>query len=55
MYVFDIPLKRKDGSIFFADINTSNVNINGKYFHVGVLKTSHKLKRQRKIYNEMKK
>lgn len=47
-YVFDIPLKRKDGSIFFADINTSNVNINGKYFHVGVFKDITQIKEAKK-------
>lgn len=31
----DIPVKRKDGSVFYADINTSPVNFGGKHYLVG--------------------
>lgn len=34
----DIPVKRKDGSVFYADINTSRVNIGGKHYIVGVFR-----------------
>ncbi len=34
----DIPVKRKDGSVFYADINTSPVNIGGKHYIVGVFR-----------------
>ncbi|MFA6365511.1 MAG: PAS domain S-box protein [Candidatus Paceibacterota bacterium] len=34
----DLPVKRKDGSIFYADINTSNVMIEGKMYGLGVFR-----------------
>ena len=40
----DMPVKRKDGSIFYADINTSPVNIGGKHFIVGVFRDTTKRK-----------
>lgn len=32
----DIPMKRKDGSIFYADINTTPMDITGKDYLVGI-------------------
>jgi diguanylate cyclase (GGDEF)-like protein/PAS domain S-box-containing protein len=34
----DIPVKRKDGSVFYADLNTSPVYIGGKHYIVGVFR-----------------
>ncbi len=34
----DMPVKRKDGSVFYADINTSTVYIGGKHYIVGVFR-----------------
>jgi diguanylate cyclase (GGDEF)-like protein/PAS domain S-box-containing protein len=34
----DMPIKRKDGSVFYADINTSPVNLGGKHYIVGVFR-----------------
>lgn len=33
-----LPIKRKDGSIFYADVNTSNVMIDGKTYRLGVFR-----------------
>jgi PAS domain S-box-containing protein len=40
----DIPVRRKDGSIFFADINSAPVTIGGREYVVGVFRdiTEHK-------------
>ena len=34
----DIPVKRKDGSVFYTDINTSPVYIGGKHYMVGIFR-----------------
>lgn len=34
----DIPVKRKDGSVFFADVNTSTVTLNGRSYLMGILR-----------------
>lgn len=34
----DLPVKRKDGSIFYADINASPITINGKKFVLGIFR-----------------
>jgi diguanylate cyclase (GGDEF)-like protein/PAS domain S-box-containing protein len=34
----DMPVKRKDGSVFYADINTSRVYIGDKHYIVGVFR-----------------
>jgi light-regulated signal transduction histidine kinase (bacteriophytochrome) len=34
----DIPVMRKDGSIFYADINSSSVNLGGKDYLIGVFR-----------------
>ena len=34
----DMPIKRKDGSVFYADINTSPVNLGGKHYLVGIFR-----------------
>lgn len=34
----DLPMKRKDGSVFFADINASTVTIAGKTYLMGVFR-----------------
>ncbi|MCZ7404679.1 MAG: PAS domain S-box protein, partial [Candidatus Methanoperedens sp.] len=34
----DIPVKRKDGTVFDADINTSPVNIAGKAYSIGIFR-----------------
>ncbi|MFX0050009.1 MAG: PAS domain S-box protein [Candidatus Hermodarchaeota archaeon] len=34
----NIPVKRKDGSIFYADINSSHITFSGKSYLVGVLR-----------------
>ena len=34
----DIPIKRKDGSIFYADVNTSSVTIDGVRCNLGVFR-----------------
>ena len=33
----NLPVKRKDGSVFYADINSSPIEINGKIFFNGYL------------------
>lgn len=33
-----LPVKRKDGSIFYADVNTSNITINGANCNLGVFR-----------------
>lgn len=33
-----LPIKRKDGSVFYADVNTSNVMIDGKSYRLGVFR-----------------
>lgn len=32
----DMPVKRKDGSVFYADINTANITIDSKTFLLGI-------------------
>ncbi len=34
----DIPMKRKDGSVFFADIATSLITFHGKQFQMGIFR-----------------
>jgi PAS domain S-box-containing protein len=34
----DLPVKRKDGSEFYADINTATVKLGGKHFIVGIFR-----------------
>ncbi len=34
----DIPLKRKDGSVFYADINSSPVTVSGKVYLTGIVR-----------------
>ncbi|MEI8173868.1 MAG: PAS domain S-box protein [Deltaproteobacteria bacterium] len=34
----DIPVRRKDGRIFYADINSSSVNLGGKDYLIGVFR-----------------
>lgn len=34
----DIPMKRKDGSVFFADINSSLITIKGKEYLMGIFR-----------------
>jgi len=34
----DIPVKRKDGSVFYADINSSPVNFGGKDYLLGIVR-----------------
>jgi len=34
----NIPVKRKDGTVFYADINTSPVNIGGKSYNLGIFR-----------------
>ncbi len=43
-FAADIPVKRKDGSVFFADIKSARVNFGGKNYLVGIFHdvTAHK-------------
>ena len=34
----DIPVKRKDGSVFYADVNSSPVNLGGKQYLLGIFR-----------------
>ncbi|MFQ5952492.1 MAG: PAS domain-containing protein, partial [Candidatus Omnitrophota bacterium] len=34
----DIPVKRKDGSIFYADINASPITLDGKTYGMGIIR-----------------
>ena len=34
----DIPVKRKDGSVFYADINTAPLTLNGKRYLLGIFR-----------------
>ncbi|MCZ7402966.1 MAG: PAS domain S-box protein [Candidatus Methanoperedens sp.] len=34
----DIPVKRKDGTVFYADINTSLINVGGKKYLLGLFR-----------------
>jgi PAS domain S-box-containing protein len=34
----DIPMKRKDGSVFYADVNSSTIKITGKTYLMGVFR-----------------
>lgn len=34
----DIPVLRRDGTVFFADISTSPVNLDGKYYLMGIFR-----------------
>jgi PAS domain S-box-containing protein len=34
----DIPVKRKDGSVFYADINSFPINLNGKSYLMGIFR-----------------
>ena len=34
----DIPVRRKDGSVFYADINSSTVNVGDRHYIVGVIR-----------------
>ncbi|MDA3945457.1 MAG: PAS domain S-box protein [Helicobacteraceae bacterium] len=34
----DMPIKRKDGSVFYADINTANLNVGNRHYIAGVFR-----------------
>lgn len=34
----NLPVKRKDGTVFYADINTSPLNIGGKLYNMGIFR-----------------
>ncbi len=44
----DIPVQRKDGSIFFTDINATNLNFSGKNYMVGILRDITQRKQEEK-------
>lgn len=47
----DIPIKRKDGSIFFADINSSMITLSGKKYLVGIFRD---VTEQKKLQSKLK-
>ncbi len=50
----DIPVKRKDGSIFYADINSSPIMLDGKRYLMGIFRdiTEHKKAEEIRLENE---
>jgi len=47
----DLPVKRKDGSVFFADVNATTIKINDKVYLIGFF---HDTSERRKIEEELK-
>ena len=41
----DIPVKRKDGSVFYADVNTSTITFGGKAYLAGIFRDTTERKR----------
>ncbi len=58
----DIPVKRKDGSVFYADVNSTPVSISGKTYLMGVFrdmterkKAEHELKERQELLDNANK
>jgi signal transduction histidine kinase len=50
--VENIPVKRKDGTVFYADINTSSVNIAGRSYNLGMFRDVTERKRNEEMRRE---
>ena len=50
--LIDVPVKRKDGSIFFADINSAPVTIGGKQYALGTFRDTTERKRAEQATKE---
>jgi len=47
----DIPMKRKDGSVFYADVNSSAIKIAGKTYLMGVFRDiTHRKEAEKKLF-----
>ncbi|MDD5615336.1 MAG: PAS domain S-box protein [Candidatus Methanoperedens sp.] len=50
--VVNIPVKRKDGTVFYADINTSSVNIAGRSYNLGIFRDVTERRRNEEMRRE---
>lgn len=50
--VENIPVKRKDGTIFYADINTSSMNIAGRLYNIGIFRDITERRRNEEMRRE---
>ncbi len=48
----NIPVKRKDGTVFYADINTSSVNIAGRSYNLGMFRDVTERRRNEEMRRE---
>lgn len=47
--IMDIPIKRKDGSVFYADINATPLKISGKTYNIGIFRDVTERRRNEEI------
>ncbi|MBI4842853.1 MAG: PAS domain S-box protein [Nitrospirae bacterium] len=55
MVAKDIPLKRKDGSVFYADINASHLTLAGREYMTGIIRDITERKKSEKELKESEK